>query len=81
MSIKYSSNEEYLLGSLLYDLNDSNLFLLNQDNNKTLKSSKIFIDFVDLNKSSNSNGSSKDSSFVFLLKEEILISLKNQKLL
>jgi hypothetical protein len=35
MSIKYSSNEEYLLGSLLYDLNDSNLFLLNQDNNKT----------------------------------------------
>ena len=79
MSIKYSSNEEYLLGSLLYDLNDSNLFLLNQDNNKTLKSSKIFIDFVDLNKSSNSNGSSKDSSFVFLSKEEILISLQNQK--
>ena len=79
MSNKYLSNEKYLLGSLLNDLNDSNLYLLNQDNNKSLKTSKNFIDFVDLNKSSNSNGSSKDSSFVFLSKEEILISLQNQK--
>jgi pumilio RNA-binding family len=77
-NIYYSFNEKYLLGSLVYDLNDSNL---NQNNNQNFNNiSKIKKNnFYDLNKSSNSNRSTKDSSFIFLSKEEILNSLQNQK--